>query len=93
MFDRRNFLKTSLLTTSGITGISLLGCGGGDSVVVSEISDPVTLVTTGTTVATSPGPRLFDDFKDSSAYKDDAYRTFTKALKLDESIKIPGLSC
>ncbi len=92
MFDRRNFLKASLITTTGITSLSLMGCGGGDSVIDSESNDPGTLVTAGITVTASPGPRLFTNFKDSKAYKDDAYQTFINSLNLDEAIDIPGLS-
>ena len=37
MIDRRNFIKKSILTASGIVGLSLTGCGGSDAPAVPGI--------------------------------------------------------
>jgi hypothetical protein len=91
MIDRRDFIKASLMTASGIVGLPLTACGGGDSSVDTEITDPGTLVTAGTPTVTSTTPRLFNDFTTSDAYKEVDYKEFTNSLKLEESVVIPGL--
>ena len=91
MIDRRNFIKTSVITASGIVGLPLTACGGGDSSLDANISPESDLVAAGSPAETSTAPRLFANFTTSDAYKSNTYIKFNNSLNINESIVIPGL--